>query len=54
MQKGGLNNEVNALVAQLIQLENSSTSYPYTDSSTRGESLKLISEINQLRNNKQN
>ena len=55
MQKGGLNNEVNALVGQLIELENSSNSlYAYTDPSTRMSSLRLISEVNQLRNNKQN
>lgn len=51
MTKGGLSNEVDALVAQLVKLENESAN-PYLKSSNRSMALKMISKVNELRQNK--
>lgn len=49
--KGGLTNDVNALVSQLIELE-STSDMPFTNTNTRATSLRLIGKINEIRQNK--
>ena len=54
LKEGGLTNEVNEFVGQLIELENSSTSgLPYLNTNTRTSALKLISQVNALKNNRE-
>jgi len=49
--KGGLTNDVNALVSQLIELEGSSE-LPFTNVNTRAASLRLIGKVNEIKQNK--
>lgn len=51
--KGGLINDTNKLVEELIQLE-TAESNPFLSESTRGSALRLISKVTELRRNKEN
>lgn len=51
LTKGGLSNEVDALVSQLVKMEGEGTN-PYLKSSNRSMALKMISKVNELRQNK--
>jgi hypothetical protein len=48
---GGLVNDVNKLVSDLIQIEKSS-SMPYTQSGNRASALQLVGKINEINQNK--
>ncbi|MGV8961989.1 MAG: hypothetical protein ACOH2V_01230 [Candidatus Saccharimonadaceae bacterium] len=48
---GGLVNDVNQLVSDLVKLERSSN-MPYMQSSNRGSSLQMIGKINEINQNK--
>lgn len=50
--KGGLTNDTNALVKQLIDLEKTSMN-PYLSSGTRTQSLALIGKVRELQQSKE-
>ena len=52
MTKGGLVNDTNSLVSELAKMETSMQN-PYTQSSNRGLSLRLIGKVNELRQSKE-
>ena len=52
MTKGGLVNDTNSLVSELAKMETSMQN-PYTKSSNRGLSLRLIGKVNELRQSKE-
>ena len=53
ISQGGLVNEVNGLVNELIKLE-SVNDNPYTASSNRGLAIRMIGKVNELKRNKAN
>lgn len=52
LRNGGLDNDINELVNQLIDLEKSQGGLPYTSSDNRTLALRMIGKVNQLRNSK--
>ena len=50
-KSGGLVNDVNKLVSELIQLEKT-TNLPYTSGQNRSTALQLIGKINEVNQNK--
>ena len=51
LSKGGLVNETNALIQEIIKLESQSDN-PFLNQSTRSNTLEIIAKINELRQNK--
>lgn len=51
LTKGGLVNDVNSLVNDLMQLESRNTN-PFLSSNNRGVAMKMIGRINELRESK--
>lgn len=51
LTKGGLVNDVNSLVEQLIELE-STTTNPFSSGANRSTALRMIGKVNELRQNK--
>ena len=51
LTKGGLTNEVNEFVEQIIKLENSSFGLPYLDPTNRSTALRMIAQVNALKSN---
>lgn len=53
LKEGGLTNEVNEFVSKVIKLESSSESgLPYLNQDTRSSALRLVAQVNELKNNK--
>jgi hypothetical protein len=52
LTKGGLVNDTNSLVSELIKME-SVQQNPYTQSSNRSMSLRMIGKVNELRQSKE-
>ena len=53
LKEGGLTNEVNEFVNQVIKLESSSElGLPYLNRDTRSSALRLVAQVNELKNNK--
>ena len=51
LTKGGLTNEVNEFVEQIIKLEDSSFGLPYLDPTKRSTALRMIAQVNALKSN---
>lgn len=51
-ENGGLVNDVNQLVAEMIQLENSSK-MPFMNQDNRGMALKFRAKLNEIKQNKE-
>ncbi len=50
LTKGGLTNDVNSLVAELVKLESTSAT-PFAQNTNRSMALRMISKVNELRQN---